>query len=146
MNTFQKIFLYVISVALMLLGGLILFNASGASAAAIGNDVFTVQDFGQHIFAPQGLGQYFPQAGAVTAERLLGFLISIRNFLLYAGVIIAVIFLAIAGLQFITARGDETQIEKAKNSIRWAFFGLLFFFGIYVVFGLATALLRLTIF
>lgn len=53
------------------------------------------------------------------------FLQLIAGGLLYLAAPIAVITIAIGGLLYVVARGDQTQLDKAKKTVTWAIIGLI---------------------
>lgn len=56
---------------------------------------------------------------------LNGIIINITNWVLGFVTILAVLFLIWGGLQYLTAAGNEDQVEKAKNTITYALLGLV---------------------
>ena len=49
----------------------------------------------------------------------------IINYLLYAGGIVAVVMIIIAGVQMTTSAGDAAAVAKAKTTMTWAIVGLV---------------------
>lgn len=49
---------------------------------------------------------------------------NVANFLFGFIVILSIIFLVWGGIQYVTAGGDEAQMEKAKTTITYAIIGL----------------------
>lgn len=71
----------------------------------------------------------FDSAPIVTlADHIVGILYSVV-------MVITVLFLIISGFQFITARGDEEQIGKAKKSVMFSVIGLVIMNLAYLVVG-----------
>jgi len=61
-------------------------------------------------------------------------IVSFLNFILEKivlpiGAVIAVLFLVYAGFLFVTARGNETQLEHAKSTLLWTVIGIAILFG-----------------
>ncbi len=56
----------------------------------------------------------------------------IRDFLGILGVI-AVLYIIIAGFRYVSAQGNEDQVKKAKDSIKWAVIGLICIILSYVI-------------
>lgn len=54
---------------------------------------------------------------------------SIANFLLLYGMPFVVIFMIIAGFMFVTARGNEEQLTKAKTMLWWTIVGTAIIIG-----------------
>jgi len=50
---------------------------------------------------------------------------NIINFLLYAGGVVAVVMIIVAGLQMTTSAGDSGAVAKAKKTLTWAVVGLI---------------------
>jgi hypothetical protein len=68
---------------------------------------------------PQGSGQtYAANSGNIILQLVAGSLI-------YAAGPIAVLMLAVGGLRYVIAHGDQAQMEAAKKNITWAIIGLL---------------------
>lgn len=57
------------------------------------------------------------------AESIIGFIFDIIDVLLIFAVPIIVLFIMYAGFLFVTARGNETQVTKAKSALLWAVVG-----------------------
>ena len=72
------------------------------------------------------------------------FLISVRNFLLYAGIVLIIIMLALAGLQMLTARGNEKGVQDAKNTLRWTVIAAIVILATYAIFSAIIAVSRLS--
>lgn len=53
--------------------------------------------------------------------------------LLILGLPVAVIFLVLAGLRFIVARGSETALTKAKDNLLWTVIGVAIFLGAWTI-------------
>jgi len=75
--------------------------------------------------------EYLPniKAGQGTESSASGYLAFIFQFLsgilLYFAAPIAILMIAIAGLMWVTARGDDGAMEKAKNTLTWAIIGMI---------------------
>lgn len=87
---------------------------------------------GNPITAPKNV----PQGGADSAERIIQIGISL---FLAAGILIALIYLILAGIQWTTSGGDKQKVEQARAKITYTIIGLivmlLSFFIINYVFG-----------
>lgn len=64
-------------------------------------------------------------AGLNSASDLNQIILNITNWVLGFVTILAVLFLIWGGLQYLTAAGNEEQVEKAKNTITYALLGLV---------------------
>lgn len=53
--------------------------------------------------------------------------------LLYLAAPVAILFIAIAGLRYVTSYGEQTQIEAAKNTLTWAVIGLVVIIMAYAI-------------
>lgn len=58
---------------------------------------------------------------------------AIANVVMEIGGSLAVIFIIWAGYLFVTARGNEEQLTKAKTTFRWTIIGTAVLLGAYVV-------------
>lgn len=58
-----------------------------------------------------------------TAKTVNKFFTTIVDFLLNYGMPFVIIFLVIAGFMFVTARGNEEQLTKAKTVLFWTIIG-----------------------
>lgn len=65
------------------------------------------------------------QPAGVGNADLNQIIINITNWVLGFVTILAVLFLIWGGLQYLTAAGNEEQVEKAKNTITYALLGLV---------------------
>ena len=64
-----------------------------------------------------------PTAGG-TKDELPDLITNILNSIIFASGIVAVIFVVIGGINYITSTGDAGKIEKAKKTILYALIGL----------------------
>ena len=62
--------------------------------------------------------------GPQTGTAVIDLIINITNWMFVGFMLLAVIFLVLAGLQFITSQGDPTNVSKAKWKIFWAVIGI----------------------
>ncbi|MFA4890527.1 MAG: TrbC/VirB2 family protein [Candidatus Paceibacterota bacterium] len=58
---------------------------------------------------------------------------AIANIIMKVGIPIAAIFLIYSGLMFVTARGSEEQLKKAKNTFMWTVVGAGILLGAVVI-------------
>jgi hypothetical protein len=92
------------------------------------NVVLTLQAFA----APDEGGLYPNPLGdeTNTFAKLIG---AVANVIMKAGIPIAAIFIIYAGLKFVTARGSEEEITKAKKTFTWAVVGTGILLGAVVI-------------
>lgn len=80
------------------------------------------------------LGFLFPLTRALaTLEPILpnplatktfdAFILAVSRIVINIGIPIAALFIIYAGLMFVTARGNEEKLSKARNSLIWAIIG-----------------------
>lgn len=69
---------------------------------------------------PEG---YVNAGEGYTLQNVLDIIGQIRNFILIVGVLIIIIFIIWGGIDYITARGDQTKITTAKSKIVGALIG-----------------------
>jgi len=73
-------------------------------------------------------------AGSLTNTTVFGLVSNVMNWLLGLTGVLAVIAFVISGILYLTAAGDEEQIEKAKTTMMYAIIGLVVaFVGLIVV-------------
>lgn len=61
----------------------------------------------------------------INETSLAGILTNITNYVLGFITIVAVLMLIWGGVQYLTAAGDEAQVESAKHTIMYAIIGLI---------------------
>ena len=79
-----------------------------------------------------------PPGTGLTTPRVLGLLIQFANFLIAAGIILAIITIVVSGIMYLKAGGTEANITKAKG---WFKNGLI---GAFII--LAVGVIILTIY
>jgi hypothetical protein len=57
----------------------------------------------------------------------------IKEILIPIGAVVAVVMIIFSGFLFVTAQGNETQITKAKESLKWALIGSAILLGAWVI-------------
>lgn len=88
-----------------------------------------------------------PTAGeALTLNNIKDIIITIANWLMTIGVVIAVLFLAWGGIKWITAGGDSKKVDDAKAIIKNGFIGLVVLFGIGIILRTASSLITRSFF
>lgn len=93
---------------------------------------------------PGVLQNYYSQ-DPLEAIAVIRMLVSLRNLLLYAGIILVIAMLALAGIQMLMTRGEEKAVEQAKRTLKWTVIAALIIFGTYLIFSSIIALARFTI-
>jgi len=58
---------------------------------------------------------------------------AILDFVTQVGAVIAVLFMVYAGALFVFARGNETELQKAKQAFLWTLIGALIVLGAFVL-------------
>lgn len=89
------------------------------------------------ITLAQGLTGTTPFAGTARGGLIPAIITIVNIFLVLAG-LVAAIFMVIGGVQYIISRGDEGEVEKAKNTILYAVIGL-------VVIGISAAIVNFVV-
>ncbi len=85
----------------------------------------------------QGIGTPTNSGGAIgnplKADNLLQLLRDIVDIVITFGLPIAALFIIYAGFLFVTARGSEEKIKKAKETFLWAIIGSAILLGSWVI-------------
>ena len=76
------------------------------------------------IASAAGFGTITPFTGT-SSGTLIGAITNIVNSLLALAAVIAVIFVIIGGVRYITAQGDEDAVAAAKNTVIYAVIGVV---------------------
>lgn len=58
---------------------------------------------------------------------------TVLNFLFIAGVVLAVIFILVAGIRYITSQGEPQKIAEARQSLMYAIIGLVIVIASYFI-------------
>lgn len=69
----------------------------------------------------------------LNAESFRDLVLSIAELAAKIGIPIAAIFIIYSGLLFVTARGNEEQLKKAKTNFMWAMIGTAILMGAWVI-------------
>ena len=59
------------------------------------------------------------------ANQLPSFITNILNAIIFVAGLVAVVFVVIGGINYITSAGDSTKVKKAKETILYAVIGLV---------------------
>jgi len=90
------------------------------------------------IFLPQGV----PTGGLKAVEALVRFLVSL---LLFGGIILALIFLIIGGIRWITSAGDKEATARAKGTVTYALVGLVLLILSFIILGIIQVFLGVSL-
>ena len=142
LNYLQGI-IVVIAMIFIVIGGLLYMTSAGNEsrmttakgaifAAVIGLAIgIAAPSFLKEIYAALGTS---PTNSAVTAAPSLATIaLNVLNFLLGITGVIGIIMLVAAGIGYLTAAGNEGQIETAKKMTKWAIIGIAVALGALVI-------------
>lgn len=76
------------------------------------------------------------------ADDFETFVKDIANIVAAIGGVLAVIFIIYSGFLFVTARGNEKQLEEAKTAFKWTIIGTAVLLGAYVITTAIVALVQ----
>ncbi len=85
---------------------------------------------GGGVSCPTSAGKICNPIQAKTIDTLLASILSIVKFI--AGMVLVIYFI-LAGLKYVTARGDEAQIKKAHEMLKWTAIGGAILLGAEVI-------------
>ena len=91
----------------------------------------------------QGL---IPSGSSGPEELFGGFIVQVLNGLMVVAGLSVFIFLIWGGIEWITAGGDKTKIEAARNKMTGAVIGLIVFTAVLVIFSLIQSFTGVEIF
>lgn len=74
-------------------------------------------------FAGNALNNYYPAKG-MTIDDFLNLLIGVRNFILFLGILLGIIFLVLGGINYMRAGGDEAKMATARAQIIGGIIGI----------------------
>ncbi len=75
-------------------------------------------------------GVTIPKGTPITLNNYADLLQSIDNFMIFAGTLMAVIFLVWAGIEYVTAGADQKKVTDAKQRLKVGLIGSLIIFGV----------------
>ncbi len=81
---------------------------------------------------PNQLNNMYP-SNQMQAGEILEFIIAIRNFILFLGVALFIIFVVIAGIKYMGSGGDEAKIEEARKNLIYAIVGGIITFSAFII-------------
>ncbi len=67
--------------------------------------------------------------GDCTDNCLMDFLKDVLDFVIEVGAVVVILMMVYVGFQFVTARGNATELESAKKSLLWTVIGALILLG-----------------
>ena len=85
------------------------------------------------VLATGAPGQRVALQNPLNANTFGEFVDAIANIVIKIGGVLAVIFIIISGFLFVTARGNEEQLGKAKTSLTWTIVGTAVLLGASVI-------------
>ena len=85
------------------------------------------------IASAQNPGEGVAVDNPIEADDFETLLKAIANIVMRIGGVLAVIFIIWSGYLFVTARGDDKQLETAKNVFFWTIIGTAILLGAYVI-------------
>ncbi|MGW8185122.1 MAG: hypothetical protein ACWGHO_03350 [Candidatus Moraniibacteriota bacterium] len=142
LNSLQGI-IVVISMIFIVVGALLYMMSAGNESrmtVAKGAIVAAVIGLAIGIAAPSFLKEIYTALSASTtnaavnaAPSLAAIALKVLNFLLSVTGTIAIIMLVAAGIAYLTAAGNEGQIETAKKMTTWAIIGIAVALGALVI-------------
>lgn len=87
-----------------------------------------------------------PTGDSLSLAEVKALIVTIANWLMIVGVLIAVLFLAWGGIRWITAGGNPETAGKARETIKNGIIGLVILFGIGVILKTAAGLISRSFF
>lgn len=94
------------------------------------------------VFAQWSAGRSYAQSAGLPQGSILGIALSTMNWLLAILGLLGIIAFVIAGIMYLTAAGDEGQIDTAKTAAKYSVIGVIVALLGYVVIQAAEAWLR----
>lgn len=133
-----------ISMIFIIIGALLYMTSAGNDSkmtTAKGAIFAAVIGLALAIAAPSFLGEIYDILGASpegevaleSAPSILEIAMKVLNFLLSIAGVIAIIMLVAAGIAYLTAAGNEGQIETAKKMTKWSIIGIAVALGALVL-------------
>lgn len=83
-----------------------------------------------------------PQGQPITQSEIEDMIATVANFLLIAGVILAVIFIVIAGIKYMYAGSDTGKVGEAQTMLKNGIIGAAIVMGVGVIIQTIAALLN----
>ncbi len=82
-----------------------------------------------------------PTGQPITQSEIEDMIATVANFLLIAGVILAVIFIVIAGIKYMYAGSDSTKVGEAQTMLKNGIIGAAIVMGVGVIIQTIAALI-----
>jgi len=103
-----------------LLGAILLLPINISDALGIDIDTFR-----KEVFRPENLPAGTAAKDAAVESKINIILNFAINLILYASGTVAVLFLIVGGIRYITSLGNQERMDGAKKTIKYAVIGLL---------------------
>ena len=107
---------------LIKLTAIIIASVLGFGLFGLAPSTYAADDICSSKNAPQAVKDAAGCNG--TDDQLPGFIINILNGIIAVSGLVAVIFIVIGGVNYMTSAGDTSKVEKAKKTILYACIGL----------------------
>lgn len=91
-------------------------------------------------------GTNLPGGTELTLDKVKALIQTLANWLIIVGVIIAVIYIIWGGVMWMTSRGDETKVKKARSAVLHGIIGAIIVLGVGVILRTAAAVVLRTFF
>ncbi|MCA9364682.1 MAG: hypothetical protein KC736_02210 [Candidatus Moranbacteria bacterium] len=118
-------FLFLLVVGIFVIGTQVSFAQSSSSDGKSCSELGMAEVAGVCVPTKANTGLSEASVGTVV-ENFMKWILGIFGFL-------AVIAFVISGIQYLTAAGNEGQIDTAKNNMKWSIVGVLVALGGYVI-------------
>ena len=133
LNRLQGV-IVVLALVFIVIGGLLYITSAGNESRmtmAKGAIVAAVIGLAVGIAAPSFLREIYTALGSNVPGEVAQSLsiaqiaLNVLNFLLGIVGVVSIIMLVVAGMMYLTAAGNESQIETAKNMTKWSIVGII---------------------
>jgi hypothetical protein len=98
-------------------------------AATVGAGVLSLAASAQTVFAQEDVPSEYPFQN----DSLAGIAGQVIRYIMMLGAIIALIFLVIGGVSYITSGGDKMKVQDAQGKITSAIVGLVIVLGAFLI-------------
>lgn len=82
--------------------------------------------------AGNALNNFYPSVSFNIGSFLL-VIIGIRNFILFLGIVLGVIFIVLGGINYMRSEGDESKVSTARNQIVGGIIGLTITIAVFTI-------------
>lgn len=100
------------------------------------------QSTSTNALCPSGPASGLVPCDPWSPEDILNFFISLRDFLLALGLVLIIIFILLSGFKFMTARGNESQVEEARKMLVWSLVGAIVVIATFVILQMIIGILK----